>query len=383
MVPRHGSYGAEAIQALIDNITLPEFRGNLIIILGGYHDSIEELFDSNPGFRARFDKRRVEFPSWTAEMAANATLKQIEKDGLSVTVEARELLPHMYEQLASLPDWGSARDVYRNILPAMYSKRSKRLAAEARMEKIDAEAATTDGSSVLKVQTTGASGSEGRHNKRSRRQQVSISAPYTAMDVREAFAGSLKSRGKQGHGKDGKGKRPAWPRKKTADSPPPVMQNPSEGSEKPQVNIKKNVTVRIRREDDDSENKGGWDNGSVTAALEEACVELGYSLDKIEEILTAGKYPQELIELVISKSGCSDVAVLKDVLDSQKGAFLAKIIALKKQKAEAQTAAERLVQDKIRHIGKCPMNFDWLKIPGGYQCAGGSHFISDAEISMA
>ena len=35
MVARHGSYGSEAIQALLDNITLPEFRGNLIIILAG------------------------------------------------------------------------------------------------------------------------------------------------------------------------------------------------------------------------------------------------------------------------------------------------------------------------------------------------------------
>ena len=75
MLPRHGSYGAEAIQALIDNITMPEFKGRLIVILGGYKAQVEELFKANPGFQSRFDKIRVEFPEWTAEMASNATIK--------------------------------------------------------------------------------------------------------------------------------------------------------------------------------------------------------------------------------------------------------------------------------------------------------------------
>ena len=60
MVPRHGSYGGEAIQALLDNITMLEFRGNLIVILGDYKEHIEELFEVNAGFRSRFDKKRLE-----------------------------------------------------------------------------------------------------------------------------------------------------------------------------------------------------------------------------------------------------------------------------------------------------------------------------------
>lgn len=375
MVPRHGSYGAEAIQALIDNITLPEFRGNLIIILGGYHDDVEQLFESNAGFRSRFDKRRIEFPSWTAQMATNATVKQIAKDGLSITAEAQELLPHMYEQLSSLPEWGSARDVYRNILPAMYSKRSKRLAAIARMEKVDAEAAASGG---LSVDVDVSPSNTTTQHKRAQRSHSSVTAPYTAMDVREAFESSLKTRTKKG------GAAPQQP-SSTKKKPRPAFMalDPNQGAEKPKVNVKQNVTVRMKKVDDGDTDKGGWDAASVYAALEEACDELGYSLDKIEEILTSGKYPQELIELVVLKSGCSDVPVLVEILNSQKASFLAKIVALKKLSAQAKSATEMKIQEKIRHIGKCPMNFDWLKIPGGYQCAGGSHFLSDVEIDIA
>jgi SpoVK/Ycf46/Vps4 family AAA+-type ATPase len=381
IAPRHGSYGAEAIQALIDNITLPEFRGNLIIILGGYQDDVEQLFESNAGFRSRFDKRRIEFPSWTAQMATNATIKQIAKDGLSITAEAQELLPHMYEQLSSLPEWGSARDVYRNILPAMYSKRSKRLAAIARMEKVDAEAAAS-GPGGLSVDT----GISASQHKRGQRHQSSATAPYTAMDVRDAFESSLKTRGRKVNALATPQVSSASIKKKKQPRPAFLPLDPAQGgqgAEQSKVNIKQNVTVRMRKVDDGDAENSGWDAASVFAALEEACAELGYSLDKIEEILTSGKYPPELIELVVLKSGCSDVTVLVEILNSQKASFLAKIVALKKLNAQAKSAAEMKVQAKIRHIGKCPMNFDWIKIPGGYQCTGGTHFLSDMEIDLA
>lgn len=38
-------------------------------------------------------------------------------------------------------------------------------------------------------------------------------------------------------------------------------------------------------------------------------------------------------------------------------------------------------QALLRQIGRCVMGYDWIKQPnGGYRCAGGSHFVSAAEI---
>ena len=37
------------MQALLDNVTTPELRGNIIVILGGYAEHVEELFSVNPG----------------------------------------------------------------------------------------------------------------------------------------------------------------------------------------------------------------------------------------------------------------------------------------------------------------------------------------------
>jgi hypothetical protein len=53
-----------------------------------------------------------------------------------------------------------------------------------------------------------------------------------------------------------------------------------------------------------------------------------------------------------------------------------------KEISRKKTAEERKMQEKIKRIGKCPMNFDWIKCSGGYRCAGGSHFVSDNELSI-
>ena len=69
-----GTFGQQALQTLMENITAPEFKGNLLVILAGYADKLDALFDVNPGFRSRFDKKRLEFPSWTPEMATKYDL---------------------------------------------------------------------------------------------------------------------------------------------------------------------------------------------------------------------------------------------------------------------------------------------------------------------
>ena len=71
MIPKRGNYGEEALQTLLDNMTRDEFKGNLLIIIAGYENNIEELFVVNPGLRSRLDKCRIAFPKWTGKQVSN------------------------------------------------------------------------------------------------------------------------------------------------------------------------------------------------------------------------------------------------------------------------------------------------------------------------
>jgi hypothetical protein len=51
----------------------------------------------------------------------------------------------------------------------------------------------------------------------------------------------------------------------------------------------------------------------------------------------------------------------------------------KRAKEEKRKEAE--AQKKLRDIGICEAGFRWIKQEGGYRCAGGYHFVSDATLA--
>jgi len=54
MLPGKGNwFGKEILHCLLENVTTEEFKGKIIIILGGYEDAITQLFAMNPGFQSR------------------------------------------------------------------------------------------------------------------------------------------------------------------------------------------------------------------------------------------------------------------------------------------------------------------------------------------
>jgi len=94
-----------------------------------------------------------------------------------------------------------------------------------------------------------------------------------------------------------------------------------------------------------------------------------------------GDYAQELLAKIVQITGCSDMAKIRAVLDRQKHALLARMEAIIEQRKKQKSEEEKKIQEKIKRLGRCPMNFEWLKVQGGYRCAGGSHFCTDEQIN--
>jgi hypothetical protein len=197
---RQASYGEEAIQALVENITSDQFHGNMLVIMAGYEKNINDLFArANEGLRSRFDKTRIELSAWTGQQAAEMTVTEIGKSGKDFTGEAKATLKEMFEKLADLPNWASARDVVEEITPKLYKHRAIRLALEAKAESRKAG----DSGAVSAVNDTAKSAPSippsAPAAPRNKRQQAAASAaaampPYTADDVTAAFNDALRNR---------------------------------------------------------------------------------------------------------------------------------------------------------------------------------------------
>jgi len=122
---KHDSFGLEAIDALVKGIE--DNRDNLVVILAGYRDEMEEFLKSNPGLKSRFPNV-IEFEDYTPEEMYEIALVIAKSKGYRISEECREPLIRLFErsQIKGRNDSGNGRLV-RNVIESAILSQSKRL----------------------------------------------------------------------------------------------------------------------------------------------------------------------------------------------------------------------------------------------------------------
>ena len=353
------SFGREAIDTLTGSITNADFKGNLLVIMAGYEPQMDALMaNANPGFSSRFNKKRIVFPAWSAQQASDAVISEIVRSGKTLTPEAEDQVHHWCRVLERLPLWSSARDVFETVLPSLYLERANRLRAAVKDRR-------SDGSSAAPSTAT-----------------TSASAQYEAADVDSALAPIAANRLKLAAARDSS----YFP-----SSPSPPLRpertggfdaGDTDGSLSAPQRSKRNVKLKIRRVDDSEDPGEAETEPDVWAALESACSDLGYEADFIVQFLKEGNYPQELLDKIVSITSCDDLDKIRNLLDGQKDGLLVRLQKLIQIRLKEKSEEEAKCQQKLLMMGRCPMNFEWLREEGGWRCAGGSHWVSDADVEQ-
>ncbi|KAF8321989.1 P-loop containing nucleoside triphosphate hydrolase protein [Cantharellus anzutake] len=362
-----GPFAREAIDEMVDCLTKEKYQGRLIVILAGYEHDINTLLGVNAGLASRITDE-IPFYPLSPEKCAEllfGELKagQVEIHSPSDTDGTLQLIDR-FSALASLPQWGNARDV---------KTLSKRVRSKALLE------------------------SEGTPGAQSL--EIPLSTVIILMDEMLSSMVS-RSQDRVPHSTTPSIQPPA----PLSRDPPPPRRYDSASRETEVIQSVPSVrsASKLVNTDTDVRERDPGVSDAIWAQLmrdRQAAAERETALRDLEEKQLKDEEDARKLEARAIKA----VNRVTENQDSQKAKALedatrrraeqlrleaiarrAKIAesesALKKMREEAQK--ESKVQHKLRQMGVCVAGFRWIKQNGGYRCAGGSHWVSDSQLGM-
>ena len=120
-------FGQEAIDTLLKY--MEDHRDEIVVIVAGYVELMEDFIHSNPGLESRFN-RYLHFPDYTAEELLEIFLMRCEKSCYVLADDAKaELQRYLGNVQTAHSSFGNARGV-RNLFEKILVQQANRLAAE-------------------------------------------------------------------------------------------------------------------------------------------------------------------------------------------------------------------------------------------------------------
>ena len=128
-----GDFGQEAVDTLLK--AMEDNRDNLIVIVAGYTDLMEEFLNSNPGLRSRFNKF-IKFENYNAGQLVEIMKNMAKKQDYLLSDEAEKKAAEYFEdRCANKPDnFANARDA-RNYLERAMARQAGRIVKEKDIDR--------------------------------------------------------------------------------------------------------------------------------------------------------------------------------------------------------------------------------------------------------
>jgi len=133
----NGDFGKEVIDTLVDEMT--RHNENLVVILAGYPNEMNELLESNPGLRSRF-KKFFHFPDYTASELLEIMEGYAASYQYQLTEAARNFILH---HLETEPIGGNGR-LAANLINEAIQSQAFRLMESDSMQELTEEAMSLD-----------------------------------------------------------------------------------------------------------------------------------------------------------------------------------------------------------------------------------------------
>jgi stage V sporulation protein K len=129
-------FGKEAIDTLVKAIE--DYKDNLILILAGYSEEMNEFLEANPGLYSRFPLH-IDFPNYTVEELLAIAEQMLKKREYQLTEEARNELERILisKKTLSAPEHNGNARLVRNIIERAIRRQAVRLVNQTNLSRND------------------------------------------------------------------------------------------------------------------------------------------------------------------------------------------------------------------------------------------------------
>jgi probable Rubsico expression protein CbbX len=122
-------YGQEAIEILLQ--VMENQRNDIVVILAGYKDRMDQFFSSNPGMGSRI-AHHVDFPDYDLDSLVAIARIMLDKQRYTFSPDAEPAFRELMSRRMTQPRFANARSV-RNALERARLRQANRLVSEAKL----------------------------------------------------------------------------------------------------------------------------------------------------------------------------------------------------------------------------------------------------------
>lgn len=387
-----GQFAKEAMDEIVDCITKPKFAQKLLIILAGYDADINRLMSMNPGLTSRFPETLV-FRSLSPEECRTLLTKQLEgskqrlaakKNKMDISVlESPDLdflqqLLNRFDRLSNLPNWANARDV-QTIAKSIFNKLIKSF--DRSLEGLIVDEATILTQIDFMIAERKHRGSHAPLEPNLPGFSNCVPMPSQCAQPREPCTTSATS---TAPGIDLAEAPQAQEEPSAVVAPPGNVSRDAGVSQETWNRLEQNKLVAEAKEKD--YDRLLKDEARLQAKIAEAAAtaleaESAAVSQPTTDPETRREHEQARLENLEAKRRHEEERLRREKERRAYEEELARLRQIKAAEAERRKK-EREAQQKLRQMGVCPVGYRWIKQASGYRCAGGSHFVSDAQLGL-
>lgn len=368
-----GHFAKEAMDEIVDCITKPKFAQKLVIILAGYDEDMNRLMAINPGLTSRFPES-IQFRGLAPDdcimlltqlLQADKKKFQRKQAQFDMTVlEAPDAdffrqLRQRFRTLSQSPNWANARDV-QTLAKTIFGKEVRRV--------VRGKLTVDKGTILAKIDRMindrmhRDAFSQMGHIAGNNNPQVAVDGDTQTATITSTKTSTSTNNATQGHPSSDK------------DTQCPAEQDTRDPG------VADDIWRQLQQDKQaaDAREKAYKQLGDQERAILEA---IDKAKQAEQDAATAAAEAEKQRSDNEAKKHHEEERIRRELERRAREEELEKL-RKKREEEEERRRKEHAAKKKLRHMGVCPVGYRWIKQANGYRCAGGSHFVSNAQLGM-